>query len=95
MLQLRFQDNAKEQLFESVEYYEQIEVGLGKRFQLDLDSKMKTVRQFPEIAQTTYEEFRGISLKEFPYTVFYDFDDKYVDIYAVAHQARKPGFWLG
>ena len=32
-------------------------------------------------------------LRHFPYTVFYELDDRIATVLAVAHQRREPGYW--
>lgn len=38
--------------------------------------------------------FRVYHFDRFPYTVIYDVDPRGPQIYAVAHQRQKPGYWL-
>ena len=37
---------------------------------------------------------RRYVLERFPYTVHYDFDGQTATVLAVAHQRRRPGYWL-
>jgi plasmid stabilization system protein ParE len=37
---------------------------------------------------------RRFHLRHFPFTVMYDFDGAKVTVLAVAHQRRRPGYWL-
>jgi len=38
--------------------------------------------------------FRKAPLQRFPYVVFYVYDDDNVEVLAIAHQRRKPGYWV-
>jgi hypothetical protein len=33
-------------------------------------------------------------LRRFPFVVFYSIDGASIDVYAVAHAKRRPGYWL-
>ena len=37
--------------------------------------------------------FRGLAMRRFPYTVWYEIDKLTVNVLAVAHQRRRPGYW--
>ena len=39
------------------------------------------------------DRFRRKVLRHFPYTVFYEIDGQTVNVLAVAHQRRRPGYW--
>jgi plasmid stabilization system protein ParE len=39
--------------------------------------------------------FRRHVLRHFPYTVFYEVVEQTVNVMAIAHQRRRPGYWQG
>jgi hypothetical protein len=40
-------------------------------------------------------EVRRVPVGRFPHHVVYTYDDDTVDVLAVAHDRREPGYWAG
>ena len=38
---------------------------------------------------------RKLPLRKFPYTLVYRVDGEVITVVALAHQSRKPGYWVG
>jgi hypothetical protein len=54
-----------------------------------VDSLASSATMWPE----DEDGFRHYHLRHFPYTVFYDIAAQTVNVFAVAHQRRRPGYW--
>lgn len=39
--------------------------------------------------------YRLIVLRRFPYQIFYEVGEGLIEVVAVAHTRRDPGYWLG
>ena len=61
--------------------------GLGDRF---IATYLPTIQQNGDIYQTSYQEFRKILIKPFPYFVFFRLHDGAWIISLVIHAARRP-----
>jgi plasmid stabilization system protein ParE len=61
-----------------------------------VDQALQSILDNPEACPVwrTDRPYRKRSLKRFPYVVFYCLDSATVEIVAVAHAKRRPGYWL-
>jgi len=74
-----------------MEYYNQIQTGLGNKFLSHFHTRVKTLVTHPHFA-IRYDEIRVFVLKKFPYAVHFSVNDKLREVYilAIRHQAMKP-----
>lgn len=74
----------------------------AKRTGLGVELVAVVDRAFDEIQDTplsyalwhTDRPYRRKILTRFPYVVFFRVEDDVVEVIAVAHTKRRPGFWL-
>ena len=59
----------------AVEYYEEQQPGLGKRFTAQLQLTLTAVKRNPFFTSVRYEDIRCAALKKFPYLVHYHIDE--------------------
>ena len=86
---------ASEEITEIANYYEQHRVGLGDEFQDQLKNTFMAIRRTPDaFAYDKISETRKHALRKFPYIVHYLHEAELIEVVAVAHQRRKPGYWL-
>jgi plasmid stabilization system protein ParE len=93
-VKLQFHPAAAEEFAAAVEYYETAVPGLGNRFLLAVRATTDLIVAHPEIGS-----IRGITrrfgVRGFPYDMAYRVRDDVIDILAVAHHHRRPGYWRG
>jgi len=80
----------------AVDWYEAKAAGLGERFVHYVDDALQLIAETPAGCPEweTDPRFRRAVVQRFPYLVFYrDLDDR-IEVVAVAHGAREPGYWL-
>ena len=79
---------------EQVTYYEERRVGLGARYHsammLAVNSACRTPLRFKVVR---HPNIRKVSLRGFPFSVVYREVDDVVQVLAVAHHRREPGYW--
>jgi toxin ParE1/3/4 len=63
-------------------------------FDIELDAAVTLALQQPGIGTPGVQGSRSLRLERFPYTLHYRVDGDLLVILAVAHQRRKPGYWL-
>jgi hypothetical protein len=86
-------DAAAEHLAE-VSFYEGRRNGLGARCLASFDSAMQRVCNDPKQFQIVCEpDLRRIPLRGFPFAVIYRDVAGQVQVLAVAHHKRRPGYW--
>lgn len=90
-----YHDEAKAELAEAMAYYESQKTGLGNELLLEEEKAIAWIQQFPKAGSLFIKtKIRKCLVKRFPYTSYYLEMDKYIWIAAVAHQKRRPGYWL-
>ncbi|MDB4278307.1 type II toxin-antitoxin system RelE/ParE family toxin [Deltaproteobacteria bacterium] len=93
---LRVLPDAEAELQSAAIWYEEKRRGLGIEFVAVVDQALQSILDNPEACPVwrTDRPYRKRSLKRFPYVVFYCLDSATVEIVAVAHAKRRPGYWL-
>jgi plasmid stabilization system protein ParE len=93
-LQLHFQ--ARQELEAAAAWYENERPGLGDEFIEELSDAFSTIETSPKTWPVVRPSgLRRFLLSRFPYSIVYAVGDEYIRVYAVAHQKRRPGYWLG
>ena len=92
-----FAPAAREEFDEAAAWYESHAEGLGLRFVDCVDALMQRIEELPEgfPKWDVDPRFRRTVVPRFPYVIFYRQLAESVEIVAVAHSAREPGYWLG
>lgn len=81
-------------MFEAYEWYERCRLGLGDEFLGCTDATLQMARRSPELFGRVYEDYRRALVRRFPYSVYYEYEDETVTVYAVLHTSRNPKNWL-
>lgn len=66
---------------------------LADRFMNHLRTALSFIEQFPEASTIYLYGTRCYILSKFSYLVIYRIDTDRIDVIAVVHSSRKPGFW--
>lgn len=75
-------------------YYNLQQANLGDRFKKDVQIAIDTIVSSPKLYPQVDGSIRRAILHRFPYSIFYTIDDDTVVILSVAHQRRKPYYWI-
>jgi toxin ParE1/3/4 len=67
--------------------------GLGLEFLLEVKSAESKIQKHPDTWQNYEEGTKRFLLKKFPYAIIYLISEDRIQIIAVAHCKRKPGYW--
>ena len=78
---------------EAAAFYEERQKGLGHRFIEELTSTINRIVRTPQLYRKVENEIRKCRLLRFPYGIIYRDKIEYVEIIAVMHLKRKPGYW--
>ena len=86
---------AQAELEGATEWYEVRAGGIGLKFVLCVDEALQQIEESPEaFPKWEYDKrFRRFVLQRFPYVIFYRETADHVEVIAVAHGAREPGYW--
>jgi toxin ParE1/3/4 len=70
-------------------------LALGQRFLQAVDQVIQKIATAAEQEAPYRQRFRWLKMKRFPYLIHYEIRDPLpVLIYAVAHERRRPNYWL-
>jgi plasmid stabilization system protein ParE len=89
-IKIKFTIKAKQDLEESVKFYEDKKVGLGKDFLNTIKLKMQQIQSHPENNLTDKDGIKRAKIKVFPFYIYYIFKNSFVIIIAIWHIARIP-----
>ncbi len=89
-----FSKIAKQELDDATHYYEIELLGLGKRFREEVRKAAIRIAEYPEAGSVERGEVRKCLLHKFPYKLLYSIEEDHILIIAVAHQHRKPDYWI-
>lgn len=85
---------ARQELEDAVRYYELQHAGLGQRFKEEVQKAAKRIAKYPQAWAIERGEVRKCLLHRFPYKLMYSLEDDHILVIAVAHQHRKPDYWI-
>ncbi len=93
---LRVLPEAEAELQSAATWYEEKRPGVGIEFIAVLDRAFESILENPEACPVWRPDrpYRRLLLKRFPYVVFFRIDSSTIEIVAVAHAKRRPGYWL-
>ena len=87
--------DAQAELEGATEWYEARAGGIGQKFVGSVDEALQQIGESPSAFPKWEQDsrFRRFVLQRFPYIVFYRETADRVEVIAVAHGAREPGYW--
>ena len=84
---------AREELIESAQYYKAQSPGLGRRFALAVRDTVRRIQEFPLLYPALEDDIRRCRVHRFPYGVVYRVKPERIEVLAVMHLHREPGYW--
>ena len=80
---------------QQIAYYEDAQKGLGRRYHNEYQKALARACATPQQAPIIYPpDLRRITLKVFHFDLIYRELHGVVQVLAIAHHRRQPGFWL-
>ena len=96
---VRISAEADAELVAAARWYENQRLGLGSEFLDAVDDAVSRVAETPllgaAVSGVTDESIRRRAVLRFPYHVVYIALPDRIQILAVAHDRRRPGYWVG
>ncbi|OIO92438.1 MAG: hypothetical protein AUJ92_14165 [Armatimonadetes bacterium CG2_30_59_28] len=75
------------------EWYAERSPRAAARFVIELDGALGRIREFPDLWPSYLHGTRRCLLHHFPYQIVYRQLDDVIQVVAVAHCRRRPGYW--
>jgi len=91
--ELAFHPAAAEELLEAEEWYAERSLTAANTFAREAATGIERIREAPERWPAYIHGTRRIVLRRFPFTIIYRVGGEQIQILAVAHQKRRPGYW--
>jgi plasmid stabilization system protein ParE len=85
---------AASELIKAGVFYERRRPWLGEAFLAAVDATRDKIRENPARGRQEAAGLRSLKVRRFPYRLFYDEQPERLWIVAVAHLARRPGYWV-
>ena len=76
-----------------MDFYDRQALGLGGEFAAEVQHTLETLLDFPELGHAHLASTRRVLIPRFPYSLVYRLKPEQIDIIAVPHHRRKPGYW--
>ncbi|WP_061214438.1 type II toxin-antitoxin system RelE/ParE family toxin [Syntrophomonas wolfei] len=89
-----FSNYAKLELEDAARFYNLQHAGLGNRFKVEVKNAALRIAKYPTAWSNESGEVRKYLLHKFPYKLLYSIESDHIFIIAVAHQHRKPNYWV-
>ena len=83
---------AQQDIDEAYDWYEARGFGLGDRFLLRVDSCVQNICRHPTSYSIIKGNIRRSLVRQFPYVVFYKYENGQVTIGAICHSSRDSSF---
>ena len=93
-MKLQILELAALEIDDGQEYYNLQQAKLGDSFKRDVQIAIDNIVASPKLYPQIDGELRRCVLHRFPYSIFYAIDDDMIVILSVAHQRRKPYYWI-
>ncbi len=90
---VRFHEEAAAEVEAARQWYAERSLPAAEAFRAEIDLAVERVRNGPERWPRFGRSARRYILPRFPFSVIYRIKDTFVEVVAVAHHRRKPGYW--
>ena len=98
-LELRISEDADVEMTEAVRWYERHRAGLGAEFLAEIDGALTRLAEAPCVGTpfpgVEDPDVRRVFVRRFPYHVVYIELADWLQVLAVAHDRRRPRYWVG
>lgn len=92
-MNVEFHPAALREVEDAQAWYEERSLLAASAFLRELSIAVQRIRQAPQRYPAAEGDTRRILLDRFPFTIHYRVRSDLVNIVAVAHQKRRPGYW--
>jgi plasmid stabilization system protein ParE len=89
MRDIALDEDAKNDIAEAMAFYEAAQEGLGTEFLEAVKQFLPRIAENPRIYPVARGRFRKAVMNRFPYIVYYQFDDRALEVFGVIHAKRS------
>jgi plasmid stabilization system protein ParE len=88
-----FHPAAESEFNAAIDYYEDMEKGLGYDFSIEVFSALERIVAYPKAWLVIEGEIRRFLVRRFPYGILYAEEKDSIYVVAVMHLHRDPEYW--
>jgi len=88
-----FHPGARVEFLETALYYESQQTGLGRRFFEVVTETVRRIQAHPNMYRLVGDAWRQCRIPRFPFGIIYRVKNRRIEIIAVMHLHRRPGYW--
>jgi plasmid stabilization system protein ParE len=93
---VKFNDEALKETRLAIKWYRERSHQAARNFIAELDRAIAVIQEAPHRWPEFVSGQRRIRLTKYPYWIVYrEISTNFIEIVAVAHMRRRPGYWLG
>jgi toxin ParE1/3/4 len=92
-VKVEFHPAADSELRAAANYYEDRVSGLGDEFLADVERACLRLSEHQALGPRLDSDHRRLALRRFPFGLIYRLSSSKVQIVAVAHRRKRPGYW--
>lgn len=85
--------DADRELEQAQTWYEERVAGLGAKFFSEIESAALNIQSSPDTWPNYVKGTRRFLVHRFPFAIVYRHDDQLIQVIAVMHLKRRPGYW--
>jgi toxin ParE1/3/4 len=89
-----FLEEASREFLAASAYYDLQELGLGLRFEEEIDRAINWIAKHPQACALRRGDYRRMNLHIFPYYIPYVIRGSTLWIVAIAQSQRRPEYWI-
>jgi len=93
-LPIEYHSAARQEANDAFDWYRGRSLNTAERFQRELEKAQAAIQDSPEMWGEYLVGTRRFLLKRWPYIVVYRLSKQRIEIVAIAHTHRKPGYWV-
>ena len=95
MDEIRFHPEAQDEYQVALAWYQARSPQAAARFEAEAEHVLELIASNPEMFPKYDEDHRFVMLRRFPYSIVYQVAAGHIQVVAVAHSRRAPGYWKG
>ena len=92
-LPVKYRPQVVAEVEEAFDWYADRSIEAAERFRAELNLGIQAIRREPNRWPRYIGQTRRFRLKDFPYLIVFRPTENSIEVLAVAHTSRSPGYW--